>query len=46
MDIIIGALAVYAVVMIIGRIIAAVSDVAMNGEDEENTWKRIEKWKG
>lgn len=46
MKIIIGALAVYAVVMFVFRIIAVISGIAMYGEDEQKTWERIEKWRG
>lgn len=45
MNIIIGALAVFAGGFIIGIILASVSDTIINGEDEQKTWERIERWK-
>lgn len=45
MKIIIGALAVFTGVILVGRIIAVLSDNAINGEDEQKTWEKIERWR-
>lgn len=46
MEMIIGALALYAVFIFLGLIIDGFSDDAINGGDEQKTWERIEKWRG
>jgi hypothetical protein len=46
MEMIIGALALYAVGVFLGIVIEVISDKAINGSDEQKTWERIEKWRG
>ena len=45
MGIIIGALAVFAGGFFVGLIISSISDIAINGGDEQKTWEKIERWR-
>ena len=46
MEVIIGALTLYAVFIFLGIIIDGFSDDAINGSDEQKTWERLEIWRG
>ena len=45
MNIIIGALAVFAGAIFVGSIISSISDIAIHGGDEQKTWEKIERWR-
>lgn len=46
MGVIIGLLALYVAMVLLGLFIDDISDDAINGSDEQKTWERIEKWRG